>query len=123
MCIRDSIGAHYQLWKDHINLIAELNDGKYFSGGIYFKIHLKSISYTHLFTEALSQYNGGKDDSMLSCVRNYRFYWKDVYKRQVYPSIDGQFFAKYHAEAPIYRASIVAAVSYTHLRCCQVRNL
>lgn len=36
-----NIGAHYQLWKDHINLIAELNDGKYFSGGIYFKIHLK----------------------------------------------------------------------------------
>lgn len=36
-----NIGAHYQLGKDHINLIAELNDGKYFSGGIYFKIHLK----------------------------------------------------------------------------------
>jgi len=36
-----NVGAHYQLWKDHINLIAELNDGKYFSGGIYFKIHLK----------------------------------------------------------------------------------
>ena len=36
-----NIGAHYQLWKDHINLIAELNNGKYFSGGIYFKIHLK----------------------------------------------------------------------------------
>lgn len=31
----------------------------------------------------------------------------------VYPSIDGQFFAKYHAEAPIYRASIV-------VRCCRV---
>jgi len=36
-----NVGAHYQLWKDHINLIAELNNGKYFSGGIYFKIHLK----------------------------------------------------------------------------------
>ena len=36
-----NIGAHYQLWKDYINLIAELNNGKYFSGGIYFKIHLK----------------------------------------------------------------------------------
>ena len=36
-----NIGAHYQLWKDHINLIAELNNRKYFSGGIYFKIHLK----------------------------------------------------------------------------------
>ena len=35
-----NIGAHYQLWKDHINLIAELNNGKYFFGGIYFKIHL-----------------------------------------------------------------------------------
>ncbi|MDE5676314.1 YjbH domain-containing protein [Phocaeicola sp.] len=36
-----NVGAHYQLWKDHINLIAELNDGRYFSGGIYFKVHLK----------------------------------------------------------------------------------
>lgn len=31
----------------------------------------------------------------------------------VYPSIDGQFFAKYHEEAPIYRAGIV-------VRCCRV---
>lgn len=36
-----NIGAHYQLWKDHINLIAELNDGKHFSGGLVFKLHLK----------------------------------------------------------------------------------
>jgi hypothetical protein len=36
-----NVGGTYSIWKDHINLIAELNDGKYFSGGIYFKIHLK----------------------------------------------------------------------------------
>ena len=36
-----NIGARYQLWKDHINLITELDDGKYFSVGIYFKVHLK----------------------------------------------------------------------------------
>lgn len=35
-----NIGGSYSLWKDHINLIAELNDGKYFSGGIFFKVHL-----------------------------------------------------------------------------------
>lgn len=36
-----NIGGEYHLWKDYINLVAELNDGKYFSGGIYFKVHLK----------------------------------------------------------------------------------
>lgn len=36
-----NVGGHYHIWKDHINLIAELNDGKYFSGGILFKVHLK----------------------------------------------------------------------------------
>ena len=28
-------------WKDYINAVVELNRCKYFSGGIYFKIHLK----------------------------------------------------------------------------------
>lgn len=36
-----NVGGSYSLWKDHINLIAELNDGKYFSGGVFFKVHLK----------------------------------------------------------------------------------
>lgn len=36
-----NVGGCYSIWKDHINLIAELNDGKYFSGGIFFKVHLK----------------------------------------------------------------------------------
>lgn len=36
-----NVGAHYQCCKDHINVIAGLNDGKYFSCGIYFKVHLK----------------------------------------------------------------------------------
>ena len=36
-----NVGGSYRIWKDHINLIAELNDGKYFSGGIFFKVHLK----------------------------------------------------------------------------------
>ena len=36
-----NVGGTYSIWKDHINLIAELNDGKYFIGGIFFKLHLK----------------------------------------------------------------------------------
>lgn len=36
-----NVGGQYHIWKDHINLVAELNEGKYFSGGVYFKIHLK----------------------------------------------------------------------------------
>lgn len=36
-----NVGGTYSIWKDHINLIAELNDGKFFSGGIFFKLHLK----------------------------------------------------------------------------------
>ncbi len=36
-----NIGAAYYFWKDHINLIAELNRCKYPSVGIYFKVHLK----------------------------------------------------------------------------------
>ena len=34
-------GLGYTLWKDHINVVTELNDFKYLSAGIYFKIHLK----------------------------------------------------------------------------------
>lgn len=36
-----NLGLGYSLWKDHINFVAELNNLKYFSAGIYFKIHLK----------------------------------------------------------------------------------
>lgn len=36
-----NIGGEYHIWKDYINLVAELNDGKYFSGGVYFRVHLK----------------------------------------------------------------------------------
>lgn len=36
-----NIGGQCHIWKDRINLVAELNRGKYFSGGIYFKVHLK----------------------------------------------------------------------------------
>lgn len=36
-----NVGGQYHVWKDHINVVAELNDGKYFSGGLYFKIWLK----------------------------------------------------------------------------------
>ncbi len=36
-----NVGLGYRFWKDRINLVAELNDGKYFSGGIYFKVCLK----------------------------------------------------------------------------------
>lgn len=36
-----NIGGQYSLCKDYINLVAELNNGKHFCGGIYFKIPLK----------------------------------------------------------------------------------
>lgn len=36
-----NLGLGYALWKDHINLVGELNDFKYLSAGIYFKVHLK----------------------------------------------------------------------------------
>ena len=36
-----NVGASYSIWKDYINLIAEMNECKYFSGGIFFKVHLK----------------------------------------------------------------------------------
>jgi hypothetical protein len=36
-----NVGTGYSFWRDHVNLIAELYDGKYFSGGVQFKVHLK----------------------------------------------------------------------------------
>lgn len=36
-----NIGFNYSVWKDRFNLTAELNDGKYLSAGLYFKICLK----------------------------------------------------------------------------------
>lgn len=36
-----NFGGIYSLWKDQVNIVAELNDGKYFSTGMFFKIHLK----------------------------------------------------------------------------------
>lgn len=36
-----NMGLSYSLWKDYINVIGELNDFKYLSAGIYFKVHLK----------------------------------------------------------------------------------
>lgn len=35
-----NVGASYSIWKDHINLIAEMTKCKYISGGIFFKVHL-----------------------------------------------------------------------------------
>ena len=34
-------GCQYSIWKDRINFFTVLNDGKYFSGGLFFKIHIK----------------------------------------------------------------------------------
>ncbi|MCF0160119.1 MAG: hypothetical protein HUJ99_04965, partial [Bacteroidaceae bacterium] len=34
-------GAKYAIWKDHINLVCELNALRHFSGGVYFRVHLK----------------------------------------------------------------------------------
>ena len=36
-----NVGASYSIWKDYINIIAEMTECKYFSGGIFFKVHLK----------------------------------------------------------------------------------
>lgn len=36
-----NVGFNYAFWKERINLTAELNDGKYWSAGLYFKICLK----------------------------------------------------------------------------------
>lgn len=36
-----NVGLRYSIWKDHINLVGELNQCKYPSAGIYFKVHLK----------------------------------------------------------------------------------
>ncbi|MCE2615612.1 MAG: YjbH domain-containing protein [Phocaeicola sp.] len=35
-----NFGAIYSLWHDHLNLLAEMQEGKYFSGGITFKVNL-----------------------------------------------------------------------------------
>lgn len=36
-----NIGAKYRIYKDNINVVCEMLRCKYFSGGIYFKLHLK----------------------------------------------------------------------------------
>ena len=36
-----NVGMEYSFWKDYINAVIELNQCKYFSGGIMFKVHLK----------------------------------------------------------------------------------
>lgn len=36
-----NVGASYAVWKDYINVIAEMTECKYFSGGVFFKVHLK----------------------------------------------------------------------------------
>lgn len=36
-----NMGASYSFWKDRINLIAEMTECRYFSGGVFFKVHLK----------------------------------------------------------------------------------
>ena len=35
-----NFGAIYSLWHDHINILAEMQEGKYFSGGVTFKVNL-----------------------------------------------------------------------------------
>ena len=36
-----NIGGKYSIWKDHINVVGELRECRYPSGGVYFKVHLK----------------------------------------------------------------------------------
>lgn len=35
-----NVGASYSIWKNYINIVAEMTDCQYFSGGIYFKTQL-----------------------------------------------------------------------------------
>ncbi len=36
-----NVGAGYAFWKDYINAVVELNECRYVSGGLVFKVHLK----------------------------------------------------------------------------------
>ena len=36
-----NLGFNYAIWKERINFTCGWNDGRYFSGGIFFKVHLK----------------------------------------------------------------------------------
>ena len=36
-----NVGATYALWADHFNLLVELQDGKYISAGLLYKVNLK----------------------------------------------------------------------------------
>ena len=36
-----NVGASYSFWKEHVSIIGEMVECKYFSGGIQFKVHLK----------------------------------------------------------------------------------
>lgn len=36
-----NLGAEYQLYQDHIHLVAALNDGKHFSWGVQYRVHFK----------------------------------------------------------------------------------
>ena len=36
-----NLGTSYSIWKDYINIIAEMTECKHLSGGVFFKIHLK----------------------------------------------------------------------------------
>lgn len=35
-----NVGCSYTFWKDHVNLMIELDNGKYFACGVHFKAHL-----------------------------------------------------------------------------------
>lgn len=36
-----NVGGEYSMWKDRINVVASLYDGKYWSVGLYLRVHLK----------------------------------------------------------------------------------
>ena len=36
-----NVGAIYALWADHFNFLVELQDGKYISAGLVYKVNLK----------------------------------------------------------------------------------
>ena len=39
-----NVGATYSLWADHFNFIFELQEGKYISAGLVYKVNLKTLA-------------------------------------------------------------------------------
>jgi N-acylneuraminate cytidylyltransferase len=59
-------------------MIEYLNQANYRSDDIFMLVQATSpLTETEHFDEALNIYAQGKYDSMLTCIRNYRFFWNE----------------------------------------------